>query len=733
MMNDSLANLLTGLNPEQLSAVTYPNQSLLVLAGAGSGKTKVLTSRIVWLLSTKQCFPQNILAVTFTNKAANEMRKRIEHHLPYSINDLWLGTFHSICHRLLRRYADAAGLHRNFQIIDTQDQLSIIKRILKESQTQADITPKELLQYINTNKEHGLRSTSPQLESNQKYFLLNNSYKIYEALCFRENLVDFGELLLRSLEMLNKHPEIKTNLQERFKYILVDEFQDTNNLQYRWLKLMSGQNTVIFAVGDDDQSIYSFRGANVNNMQKFMQDFSISEPIKLEQNYRSTGTILGAANHIISLNQNRIGKNLRTESEQGELIRFMQNYSELEESLFIAEEIQARQRSGQPYSSMAILYRNNAQSRSIEQTLFNANIPYKIYGGLRFYEREEIKHALSYLRLLVNPDDNQALLRVINFPNRGIGSKTIENLQQHAELRQSSIWSVLLTERLRNSKLNSFVQIIVGLQELIKSQTFPDLMLELIHRSGLITYYQEKKGDFQNKIDNLHELVSATTYFDMQNLSLLVINPEEVNLADKIVAFLANASLEAGERESKQSQTRQTDFVQLMTIHSSKGLEFDTVFLVGLEEGVFPKEYALNNRNELEEERRLMYVAITRARKNLYLTAASERFLNGRRTISLPSRFIAELPENFIHFLSGNPNLALEYTTIDNAPVSSIEPSTQSKHPYQLGALIKHNKFGTGVIIDIQEKKNAPLLKINFGKDGIKTIDSSIAKLEYLN
>ncbi|QRN41505.1 MAG: AAA family ATPase [Neisseriaceae bacterium] len=730
-MNPIESPLLQSLNPEQLAAVTYPNnQSLLVLAGAGSGKTRVLTSRIIWLLATKQSLPQNILAVTFTNKAAKEMRSRIQGILPYSIQDMWVGTFHSLCHRILRRYHEIAQLQKNFQIIDTQDQLSIIKRILKNNSTiDNSITPKDLVNYINNNKEQGYRSINPVLMTHHQYDLLNSYYAIYEQTCHRENLVDFTELLLRCVETLQNSTLLQESLQRRFQHILVDEFQDTNNLQYQWLKLITGNHASIFAVGDDDQSIYSFRGANVKNMQYLIQDFKIIQSIKLEQNYRSTQTILDAANELIAHNTDRIGKKLRSVQKQGELIKYNRTYSELEESQFVLEEIKSHHRNGESYSSMAILYRNNAQSRIIEQSLFNAGIPYKVYGGLRFYEREEIKHALAYLRLLVNPEDDHSLLRVINFPNRGIGHKSIENLQTKAAEIQDSLWNVLLQEKSKNKNIASFYHIICDLREQIDQLSFSDLINELIHKSGLIQYYQQKKGDFQNKIDNLHELVNATYTFDDQDIEQIFSDtPQAISVKDKITAFLSNASLEAGERNS-QSSNDPSDYVQLMTVHSAKGLEFDTVFLIAMEEGLFPSGYSLNHHDSLEEERRLMYVATTRAKKNLYLSSVYERYHQGRKNIALQSRFINEIPEHLIHHLSAKDNTPLVSTPLQGRK-NNVSLTDKENEPYTLGMMVKHPSFGVGVIINRQKKSHSYVLTINFGQYGLKILDSSLAKLE---
>ncbi|MCV2502992.1 MAG: UvrD-helicase domain-containing protein, partial [Neisseriaceae bacterium] len=589
--------------------------------------------------------------------------------------------------------------------------------------------PKELANYINNNKEQGYRSDSPFLTAHNRYYLLNPYYEIYEQICRRENLVDFTELLLRCVETLKNNTLLQESLQHRFQHILVDEFQDTNDLQYQWLKLITGNNTSIFAVGDDDQSIYSFRGANVKNMQYLIRDFKITQPIKLEQNYRSTQIILDAANELIARNTDRIGKTLKSTQQQGELIKYNRAYSELEEGQFVLDEIKSRHRNGEPYYSMAVLYRNNAQSRAIEQSLFNANIPYKVYGGLRFYEREEVKHALAYLRLLVNPEDDHSLLRVINFPNRGIGPKSIENLQTKAQEIKGSLWHALLQEKSKNKNLASFYQIISDLHKQINQLSFPDLINELIHASGLIDYYQQKKGDFQNKIDNLHELVNATYSFDYQDIEQIFSDqPKSISAEEKIIAFLSNASLEAGERNAKNTNEH-SDYVQLMTVHSAKGLEFDTVFLIAMEEGLFPSEYSLNSHDGLEEERRLMYVATTRAKKNLYLSSVYERYHQGRKKLALQSRFINEIPEHLIHYLSPKDNTPLVSNSLQNKK-NTVSFKSPKDEPYALGIMVKHPSFGVGVIINRQAKAHSYLLTINFGQHGIKTLDSGFAKLE---
>ncbi|MFH4355479.1 MAG: UvrD-helicase domain-containing protein [Neisseriaceae bacterium] len=735
-MDKVSTSFLKKLNSEQLSAVTHPfDQSLLVLAGAGSGKTRVLISRIFWLLSTGRANTAEVLAVTFTNKAAKEMRSRLEALLGHSIPTLWLGTFHSLCHRLLRSFYKSANLSIHFQLLDTQDQLSIIKRLQKNNPASppTSCTAQEIVQYINAQKEKGLRSQQISEFPTPRYRELLYYYQHYEELCQRENLVDFTELLLRCVEMLQTNPSLRASLQKRFRYVLVDEFQDTNDLQYQWLQLLRGEESVIFAVGDDDQSIYSFRGANVDNMQRLRRDFNIPHLIKLERNYRSTQTILEVANGLIAHNQNRIGKNLQSMQKQGEPVRYWQTLSDWQESQLVTNEINALHKEGFPYHHIAVLYRNNAQSRLIEQALFNANIPYKVYGGLRFYEREEIKHALAYLRLLVIPEDNQALLRVINFPPRGIGPRTVESLHQKAHHQSVSLWQVLEVERIRQRCLAVFYDLIQQLQTQMETLSFPQLMQKIIDTTGLAQHYREKKGDFQNKLDNLDELVSATNYLNPNEVKLLFSESlPVVTTKEKILTFLANASLEAGERNSLTGQqyASRGEAVQLMTIHSAKGLEFDIVFLIALEEGIFPSEYTLSKPDGLEEERRLMYVATTRAKQKLYLTSAIERSHRGKKEFSIQSRFINELPAHLVQRPLEAEGI---HTTPFLAKRTLLSTRDKANAAYTIGSLVQHPKFGTGTIIDRRSKSHSYALTINFGKEGIKILDTAVAKLSLLS
>lgn len=727
-------SLLQNLNVEQLTAVTYPPQSVLILAGAGSGKTRVLTTRIAWLLHNGMASVQNIMAVTFTNKAAKEMQTRLGAMLPMNLRAMWLGTFHGLCHRFLRLHYRDAHLPQTFQILDTQDQLSLIKRLLKQMNiAEETLAPRVLMGFINAQKESGLRAGSLHAQNPYDQRLIM-AYAEYEALCQREGVVDFAELMLRSYEVLQQNEALRVHYQQRFSHILVDEFQDTNKLQYAWLKLMAGTQTAIFAVGDDDQSIYRFRGANVGNMTQLMREFGIDAPIKLEQNYRSVGRILQAANAVIQNNTERLGKNLRTDAADGDKIRFFSANNDLDEAQFVANEAGSLHHDGWAWSQIAVLYRGNAQSRAIEQHLFQAGIPYKIYGGLRFYERQEIKHALAYLRLAVNPDDDNALLRVINFPPRGIGTRSVENVQAAALASGTSLWQAACTLGVKQAKIAAFVQLIDGLREQIGVLGLPEILQNILQDSGLYAHYQNQKQlAEQERTENLDELINAAHFFKAEDATMELVPDITDNAAEWLVlAFLSNAALESGEAQAANGQ----DAVQLMTIHAAKGLEFDAVFLTGLEEGRFPSELSMKERDGIAEERRLMYVAITRARKRLYLTMAQQRLLHGQMQFGTSSRFIDEIPPELLQFLSPHKKThyagSLQSQNKPRQPAPDLGSSAQDFHGYQLGQNVRHAKFGTGVIIDAVNKGDSARLMINFGKQGIKELDTAFAKLEIL-
>ncbi|MBH5330353.1 UvrD-helicase domain-containing protein [Eikenella sp. S3360] len=726
-------SLLAGLNPEQLSAVTWPAESALVLAGAGSGKTKVLTTRIAWLLHTGQANLHSVMAVTFTNKAAKEMRARLEAMLPLNIRAMWLGTFHGLCHRFLRLHHKDAGLPASFQILDSSDQLALVKRLLKSLNIAEEIiAPRALQGFINAQKEAGLRAEVLHAGNPYEKRLIE-CYAEYDRLCRQEGVVDFAELMLRSYEVLSANELLCTHYQNRFSHILVDEFQDTNKLQYDWLKLLAGRHAVVFAVGDDDQSIYRFRGARVGNMADFMREFQVASPIKLEQNYRSVGNILSAANAVIEHNDGRLGKNLRTEAESGEKIRFLSAFTDGEEAGFVVDEIKALHREGMDLEHMAVLYRGNAQSRVLEQALFRAGLPYKIYGGLRFYERQEVKHALAYLRLAVNPEDDNALLRVINVPARGIGSRTVENIQAAAAEEGASLWQAACRVAVKNGKVAAFVHLIEGLRTQIGQLRLPENVSEAVHASGLYEHYQTQKGDHQDRLDNLDELIRAAEEFRPEDSNFETLPADEVsNPAFPVLAFLSNAALESGENQAGANESA----VQLMTVHAAKGLEFDAVFLTGMEEGRFPSELSLAEHGGLEEERRLMYVAITRARKRLYISMAQQRMLHGQTHYGTVSRFVEEIPPDLLHLLT--PVLKPRFPVPEGVPPRGrSEPQPEWAEPadyggFSLGQNVRHAKFGTGVIIEGERKADGARLTVNFGKQGIKVLDTKFAKLEAL-
>src|SRR5580765_4485438 len=643
--------LLANLNPEQLAAVTLPHASALILAGAGSGKTRVLTTRIAWLLATGQTAPLSILAVTFTNKAAREMLLRLSALTPVNIRGMWVGTFHGLCNRLLRTHHRDAELPQLFQILDSGDQQSIIKRLAKaQGLDEEKYPPRQIQNFINNCKEAGLRANAVEAGDDFTRRMVA-FYADYDAQCNREGVVDFAELLLRTFEMLTRNLNLLQHYQARFQYLLVDEFQDTNKLQYKWIKLLAGSNGCVFAVGDDDQSIYRFRGAEVGNMNEFVRDFGITEVVKLEQNYRSQGNILDAANAIIMQNKARLGKNLWTAEGKGEALRVYAAANDEEEARFIVDEVKALHREGMGLSEMALLYRSNAQSRILEHSLFRAGVAYKVYGGLRFFERQEVKHALAYLRIAANPDDDSAFTRVVNFPPRGIGARSIEQLQEASEKGMGSLMYVarmgIVTGR-SGAAIQQFIALIDALKVSTEKLPLAELVEEILERSRLKDHYAAEK-DGQDRLENLNELINAAALFAedfehglepageaQDDVAQVAATPEQ----QVLMGFLSHASLEAGEREAAAGQ----DALQLMTIHSAKGLEFSAVFISGLEEGLFPHENSMLEDGGIEEERRLMYVALTRARKRLYLSYAGSRMLHGQPRYGIVSRFVEEIP-----------------------------------------------------------------------------------------
>jgi DNA helicase-2/ATP-dependent DNA helicase PcrA len=722
-------SLLEGLNPQQRAAVTLPHQSVLILAGAGSGKTRVLTTRIAWLIQTGQIGPHALLAVTFTNKAAREMLTRIAAMLPINTRGMWVGTFHGLCNRLLRAHCREAGLPQTFQILDSQDQLGVVKRVLKAMALDDEkYPPREAQYFINANKEQGLRAA--QVESFDEYARrLAEVYTEYDAQCNREGVVDFAELLLRCYELLSRNEMLRRHYQQRFAHILVDEFQDTSRLQYRWLKLLAGPQTAVFAVGDDDQSIYAFRGASAQNMFEFERDFARGQVIKLEQNYRSHGNILDAANALIRHNQRRLGKELWTAQGKGEPLRLYEAATDLDEAAFVLEEVRGLRAEGVRLGDVALLYRSNAQSRVLEHALFNAGIAYRVYGGLRFFERQEVKHALAYLRLVANPDDDGALLRVINLPARGVGARSLEQMQDAARMRGVSLWQAACSSPpagKAGAGVASFVQLIEGLRREAHGLSLPQVVELTIQRSGLKAYYEGER-DGADRIENLDELVTAATGFVGDQLvaepgATPETGPQPAAPLDE---FLAHAALEAGEHQAGPG----VDALQLMTVHAAKGLEFHTVVVSGLEEGLFPHENSRGERDDgIEEERRLMYVALTRARRRLYLTFAQSRMLHGQTRYNIASRFLAEIPEGLVRRLNtARPSYGRSGFEAPraNAAIASADPAS----PWRVGQSVTHAKFGPGVIVNAEGRGADARVQVNFRSAGLKWLALEYAKL----
>ncbi|HEX7249230.1 MAG TPA: UvrD-helicase domain-containing protein [Burkholderiales bacterium] len=707
---------LEHLNPEQLAAVTLPDEHALILAGAGSGKTRVLTTRIAWLAKAGRITPANVLAVTFTNKAAREMLTRVSAMLPANPRGMWMGTFHGLANRMLRAHHRDAGLPQAFQILDSQDQLAAIKRLLKGMNVDEDrFPPRELQWFINGQKEEGVRAanvvTGDDIARRQVEL-----YAAYDEQCQREGVVDFPELLLRSYELLRNNEILREHYSRRFHHILVDEFQDTNRLQYRWLKLLAGSASFIFAVGDDDQSIYTFRGANVGNMADFERDFRVTKVIRLEQNYRSHGNILDAANALIANNKNRLGKNLWTSAGKGEPLRVFEGESDNDEARWLVEEVQALAREGTRLSSVAVLYRSNAQSRVVEHALFSQGIPYRVYGGLRFFERKEIKDALAYLRLVAMPEDDNAFLRVANFPPRGIGARTLEQIQDAAKAKGVSLFAAA------DGKALGFKKLIEDLKSEIANLPLPEVVEHVVARSGLVEHYKnEREG--ADRIENLSELVNAATGFTEEAR-----DAEPGEAVDPLTAFLTHAALEAGEHQAGEGQ----DALQLMTVHSAKGLEFDAVFLTGLEEGLFPHEQSANERDGLEEERRLAYVAITRARNRLYLSHAQTRMLHGQTRYNIPSRFLEEIPEGLMKWLTPRFSKQKAFFTPDFSRQTATPFPRQKDNGtgFRIGQNVVHPKFGPGVIVDLEGQGGDVRVQVNFKNHGLKLLALSMAKLQ---
>ncbi|MDA7844678.1 DNA helicase II [Gammaproteobacteria bacterium] len=722
-----VSHILEHLNDKQREAVTSEKQHLMVLAGAGSGKTRVLVHKIAWEVEALRKNPATIMAVTFTNKAAAEMRSRIEELLEAPMMDTWVGTFHGLAHRMLKRFHKEAGLTSGFTILDSDDQLRIIKRIAKEMSLDEASWPSRQSQWqINSWKDEGFRSA--QVDDHGDHFKenINKIYKEYEAVCLRDNLVDFGELLLRSYEVVRDNPSVRTFFHSRFKSILVDEFQDTNTIQYNWLLEIASDQATIIAVGDDDQSIYGWRGAKVENVDSFIKTFDDTEVVRLEQNYRSTNIILGAANALIENNTDRLGKNLWTEKLEGEQIVLYQAYNEQDEARFVADVLRDWMGKGEMYEDAAVLYRSNAQSRALEEALLRASIPYRIYGGQRFYERMEIKNAIAYLKIIFNHSDNPAFERSISNPTRGVGEKTLAKIRGTA--RQFNISYIKASAKLIDegaisgrggAGLRSYLEFIARCKEFIEENPLSDLMEEIIKTSGLVAYHAKEPGEKgKTRVENLQELVSATTNFE-QSIK------EDKPFKEIAEQYLDMISLDSGDRQASEHD----DAAQLMTLHSAKGLEFKLVIMTGLEESLFPHGRSMENPAQLEEERRLCYVGITRAMEKLYITHAESRRLHGSDTFNPPSRFLREIPKALINEIRPRAQTNIPYNRKD---------FTETKFEFEeeigiaLGQRVAHKTFGEGVVLNYEGSGEAARVQINFSKAGTKWLVMAYANLEKL-
>ncbi len=728
-----VSHLLDSLNEPQRQAVAAPANSLLVLAGAGSGKTRVLVHRIAWLMQIESVSPFSILAVTFTNKAAREMRHRIEHLLEQPVGGMWVGTFHGLAHRLLRTHWKEANLPENFHILDSDDQLRLIKRLCKTLGLDEERWPPRQCQwYINSQKDEGLRASNIEHFGDEYTRNMLSLYSAYEEACNRGGMVDFGEILLRAHELWLNNPQILAHYQRRFAHILVDEFQDTNAVQYAWLRVLAGPNNHLMVVGDDDQSIYGWRGAKIENIQRFNEDFPGAQMVKLEQNYRSTSTILKAANKLISNNQGRLGKELWTDDGEGEAISLYEAFNEQDEARFIVERLETWLNTGNRLQDAAILYRSNAQSRELEDALLRVGMAYRIYGGHRFYERLEIKNALSYLRLLVNRNDDTAIERVINVPTRGIGDQTVEILRTVARTEDLSLWAAAqkcLSHGLMSSRaataVGRFVALIDSLDEESEGLELAKKVEHIVANSGLIPHHEKEGGEkAAARIENLQELVNAAGSFDELDPDAEAMDIES---REFLAAFLDKASLDAGDAQASESE----DAVQLMTLHSAKGLEFKLVFLAGMEEGLFPHKMSMDGIAGLEEERRLCYVGITRAMSKLYLTHAESRRLHGEVNITRPSRFIREIPAELIEHVRIKSSISRPSAYYGRA----ASPLVQEDIPetgIALGSRVMHGKFGEGVVLNCEGAGANARVQVNFDNSGTKWLVLSYAKLEVL-
>ncbi len=722
-----ISHIFNELNDAQREAVAAPPGPLLILAGAGSGKTRVLTSRIAYLVEAHGVSPLSILAVTFTNKASREMRGRIEDILGLPMGGMWIGTFHSLAHRLLRQHYKEANLPQAFQILDSDDQLRMIKRCLKElALDEAYWPPKQVQWFISGHKEEGRRPASVPKSNDPQQQTLLAVYSHYESLCQRFGLIDFSELLLRAFELLKNNEVLRNRYQDRFQHVLVDEFQDTNSIQYAWLRLLTAQSKNLFAVGDDDQSIYGWRGAKVENILQFEQDYPDTKTVRLEQNYRSTTRILDAANAVIQNNDTRLGKNLWTAGEEGEPVKLYTAFDERDEARFVIDQIQTWVNNGGARSEVAILYRSNAQSRTFEEQLMQANMPYRVYGGLRFFERAEIKDALAYLRLCTRTEDDPSFERIVNTPTRGIGNKTVDQVREYARAQQIPLWeaatqlvsSSQLTKRAATA-LSVFIELIQEIRSQIEDQDLFQQIEIMLDLSKLIEHFQKEKGEKgQARVENLQELVTAARGYEVE---------ETEDDLPPLASFLAHAALEAGEGQAEEWE----DCVQLMSLHTAKGLEFPLVFLSGLEEGLFPHQRSLDEGSgRLEEERRLCYVGMTRAMQQLWLTYAEMRRLYGSEKYTSPSRFLSEIPDELIVSVRAKPK------NVYSAPVRKhsgwVDDQSAHESGIAVGMQVAHPKFGEGMVTSIEGHGEYARIQINFSNVGSKWLVLAYANLSPL-
>ncbi len=715
-----VTSILEPLNPAQRAAVTAEAKPVLVLAGAGSGKTRVLVHRIAWLIQVEHVSPYGILAVTFTNKAAGEMRGRIEQFVGQPVRAMWVGTFHGIAHRLLRQHWREAKLPQAFQILDSEDQHRLIRRLLKNLDLdEARYPPRQVQWFINSRKDEGLRvkHIHPDNDPFQRQML--RAYAAYEEACERGGLADFAELLLRALELWRDDAALLAHYRQRFRHILVDEFQDTNAIQYAWVRLLAGEQSTPFVVGDDDQSIYAWRGAKIENILRFEKDFPHTRVIRLEQNYRSTGNILKAANALIANNSTRLGKNLWTSGSEGVPIRVYAAYNEQEEAQFVLEHVKRWQEQGGARHDIAVLYRSNAQSRVFEERLLAERIPYRVYGGPRFFERQEIKDALAYLRLLENRDDDSSFERIINLPTRGIGTRTLDTLRDTARRERISLWSVLRAVLHRDhaparvqGALSGFARVIDDMDRDVRGLELFEQVDHVIHTSGLVRHYQAEKGERgEARVENLQELVSAARGFRAEDLQGMT----------PLSAFLSHAALEAGEGQAQAWE----DCVQLMTLHSAKGLEFPLVFICGLEDGLFPHERSSDDLEGIEEERRLCYVGMTRAMRELYLSYAESRRLHGREHYGVPSRFLREIPAELLEEIRPRVQVSRAFAVPG-------ERRADASAGLNLGQRVQHPSFGEGVVLDCEGSGPHARVQVNFKSTGSKWLVVAYANLTLL-